>query len=32
MRLPSLASIFRLGLKELKSLWADKTLLLLICN
>lgn len=31
MRLPSLASIFRLGLKELKSLWADKTLLLLIC-
>ncbi len=31
MRLPSLGNIFRLGLKELKSLWADKTLLVLIC-
>ena len=31
MRLPSLANIFRLGLKELKSLAADKTLLVLIC-
>lgn len=31
MRLPSLSNIFRLGLKELKSLWADKTLLVLIC-
>ena len=31
MRLPSLANIFRLGLKELKSLRADKTLLVLIC-
>lgn len=31
MRLPSLANIYRLGLKELKSLWADKTLLVLIC-
>ena len=27
----SLANIYRLGLKELKSLWADKVLLLLIC-
>ncbi|MEO8410541.1 MAG: ABC transporter permease, partial [Propionivibrio sp.] len=27
----SLSNIFRLGLKELKSLWADKTLLVLIC-
>ena len=26
----SLSNIFRLGLKELKSLWADKTLLVLI--
>jgi len=31
MRLPSLANIFRLGLKELKSLRADTTLLVLIC-
>ncbi|WP_374327383.1 ABC transporter permease [Azonexus sp.] len=31
MRLHSLANIYRLGLKELKSLWADKTLLVLIC-
>jgi ABC-2 type transport system permease protein len=31
MRLPSLSNVFRLGLKELKSLWADKTLLVLIC-
>lgn len=31
MRLPSLSNIYRLGLKELKSLWADKTLLVLIC-
>ncbi|UCV06976.1 ABC transporter permease [Dechloromonas denitrificans] len=31
MRLPSLANIFRLGLKELKSLRADKTLMVLIC-
>ncbi len=27
----SLANIYRLGLKELRSLWADKTLLVLIC-
>ncbi len=27
----SLANIYRIGLKELKSLWADKVLLLLIC-
>lgn len=31
MRWASLANIYRLGLKELKSLWADKTLLILIC-
>ncbi|WP_428825500.1 ABC transporter permease [Azonexus sp. IMCC34842] len=31
MRLPSLSNIFRLGLKELKSLRADKTLMVLIC-
>src|SRR5574343_1259456 len=31
MRLPTLSNIYRLGLKELKSLWADKTLLVLIC-
>ena len=31
MRLGSLSNIYRLGLKELKSLWADKVLLILIC-
>ncbi|MCE1241202.1 MAG: ABC transporter permease [Azonexaceae bacterium] len=31
MRLPNLSNVFRLGLKELRSLWADKTLLVLIC-
>jgi len=31
VRLPSLSNIFRLGLKELKSLRADKTLMVLIC-
>ena len=31
MRLPNLGNVFRLGLKELCSLWADKTLLVLIC-
>jgi len=31
MRLPNLSNVFRLGLKELCSLWADKTLLVLIC-
>jgi len=31
MRVGSLSNIYRLGLKELKSLWADKVLLILIC-
>ena len=31
MNLSTLANIYRLGLKELKSLWADKVLLVLIC-
>src|SRR5574343_1750557 len=31
MKLPSLSNIFRLGLKDLKRLCADKTLLVLIC-
>ena len=31
MKLSTLSNIYRLGLKELKSLWADKTLLVLIC-
>ena len=31
MNLTTLANIYRLGLKELKSLWADKVLLVLIC-
>jgi ABC-2 type transport system permease protein len=31
MRFNTLSNIFRLGLKELKSLWADKVLLVLIC-
>jgi len=31
MSLSTLANIYRLGLKELKSLWADKVLLVLIC-
>ncbi|MDE2441214.1 MAG: ABC transporter permease [Betaproteobacteria bacterium] len=31
MRLSMVSNIYRLGLKELKSLWADKVLLVLIC-
>ena len=31
MRWTTLVNIYRLGLKELKSLWADKVLLVLIC-